>query len=175
MATLFYILGGIVLLVVILALIAPKNYHVSRAIEIEKPLPEVFEYLKYVKNQDHWSPWKKKDPKMRQEFKGTDGKAGFISSWEGNKQVGVGEQEIRKIIKNKSIETELRFLKPFKSQSDAYLNVDKIDNNKTKVTWGFSGENKFPGSIFMIFMNMDKAVGKDFEEGLADLKSVLEK
>ena len=27
----------------------------------------------------------------------------------------------------------------------------------------------------MIFMNMDKAVGKDFEAGLADLKQLLER
>jgi hypothetical protein len=42
------------------------------------------------------------------------------------------------------------------------------------VTWGFSGKNKFPFSIMMLFMNMDKAVGKDFEEGLDNLKSILE-
>lgn len=29
-------------------------------------------------------------------------------------------------------------------------------------------------SIVMLFMNMDKAVGKDFEEGLASLKEILE-
>jgi hypothetical protein len=42
------------------------------------------------------------------------------------------------------------------------------------VTWGFSGKNKFPVSIMMLFMNMDKTVGKDFEEGLSSLKAQLE-
>ena len=46
---------------------------------------------------------------------------------------------------------------------------------QTKVTWGFSGENKFPVNIFMLFYNMDKAAGKDFEEGLNSLKALLEK
>jgi len=36
---------------------------------------------------------------MRQEFKGTDGHEGFTAKWEGNKQVGVGEQEIKKSLK----------------------------------------------------------------------------
>ncbi|NER11963.1 polyketide cyclase [Leptobacterium flavescens] len=175
MATVLYILGAIVLLIVVLALLAPSKYDVNRSIEINKPVGEVFDYLKFVKNQDEWSPWKKKDPNMKQTHSGTDGKAGFTVKWEGNKDVGVGEQEIKKITKNKSIETELRFYKPFKSQSDAYLNVEKLADDKTKVIWGFTGTNKFPMSIFMLFMNMDKAVGKDFEQGLADLKSILEK
>ena len=174
MALFLYILGGIILLLVVLIMLAPKNYHVHRGINIDRPLPEVFEYIKFVKNQDHWSPWKKKDPDMKQEFIGEDGKPGFIAKWEGNKEVGIGEQEIKKITNNQSVETELRFYKPFKSQSDAYISVEKIDKGTTKVIWGFTGDYKFPMSIFMIFMNMDKAVGKDFDEGLSSLKKIME-
>lgn len=170
----FYVVLAIIGLIVILGLIAPKSYDVSRSIEINKPLPEVFQYLKYIKNQDYWSPWKKKDPNMLQEFEGIDGEVGFVSKWEGNKEVGSGEQEILGIVDNKVIETELRFLKPWKSQSDAYIKVEEISPNETKVIWGFTGKNKFPMSILMLFMNMEKAVGKDFEEGLENLKQVLE-
>lgn len=169
-----YIVLAIMALFLILGLIAPKNYEVNRSIIVNRPLSAVFDYLKYIKNQDDWSPWKKKDPNMKQFFEGTDGEIGFISKWEGDKAVGMGEQEIKRIVENESIETELRFLKPWKSQSDAYLRVVGLDNQQTNVTWGFSGRNKFPFSIFMLFMNMDKAVGKDFEEGLSNLKQQLE-
>ena len=50
----------------------------------------------------------------------------------------------------------------------------RIQINLTQVIWGFSGKNKFPISIMMLFMNMDKAVGKDFEYGLNKLKGILE-
>lgn len=169
-----YILIAIAILLLILGLIAPKRFEVNRSIIVNKPLSDVFDYLKYIKNQDDWSPWKKKDPNMKQTFEGTDGEVGFISKWIGNKTVGEGEQEIKRIVENESIETELRFLKPWKSQSDAYLRVVGLDKQQTNVTWGFSGRNKFPFSIFMLFMNMDKAVGKDFEEGLNRLKQQLE-
>ncbi len=66
-------------------------------------------------------------------------------------------------------------MKPWKSESDAYIKVYDVGNGSTKVTWGFSGKNKFPVSIMMLFMNMDKSVGKDFEQGLSDLKSIMEK
>jgi hypothetical protein len=167
------ILGAIAVIFIILVIAAPKKYHVKRTIVIDRALPDVFQYIKYVKNQDHWSPWKKKDPNMKQTFTGEDGAVGFISQWEGNKDVGTGEQEIMSIQENKRLETELRFFKPWKSQSDAYIQVDKAEGG-TKVTWGFSGDNKVPFNVMMLFMNMDKAVGNDFEEGLGDLKKILE-
>lgn len=175
MMIVLYILGGIVALVLVLALIAPKTYDVFRTIEISRPKAEVFEYLKYLKNQQQWSPWDKKDPNMEKKFTGTDGEVGAVSYWNGNKDVGEGEQEITKIVDGERVEGELRFMKPWKSTSDCYLEVEEVPDGKTKVTWGFSGKNKFPVSIMMLFMNMDKAVGKDFEEGLQSLKTLMEK
>lgn len=170
-----YIILGILVFLILLAIIAPKKFHLERSITVEKPIAEVFLYLKNIKNQDHWSPWKKKDPNMKQEFFGEDGTVGFIAHWEGNKDVGVGEQEIKGIVENEQIDTELRFIKPWKSESDAFLKVKEVNSNNTEVVWGFSGVNKVPMNIMMLFYNMDKAVGKDFDEGLNDLKQVLEK
>ena len=174
MNTLLYVLLALVALVVLLALIAPKSYAVSRSIQINKPVAEVYTYLKYLKNHDAWSPWQERDPNMNKNYTGTDGEVGFISAWESDhKQVGSGEQEIVGLDENKEIRTHLRFLKPFKSESDAYIKVAG-EGDTTEVIWGFSGKNKFPMSIFMLFMNMEKAVGPDFEQGLAKLKTVLE-
>jgi hypothetical protein len=174
MTTVIYIIAGLVLLIIILAVIAPKSYDVSRSITINQPVSKVFDYLRYLKNQDYWSPWQKRDPNMKKEFVGTDGKVGAISKWNGNKEVGMGEQELKRIVENDVIESELRFLKPWKSVSDAYLKVDETGEGQTQVKWGFRGRNKFPVSIMMLFMNMDKAVGKDFEEGLDSLKNLME-
>ncbi|MBZ0327079.1 MAG: SRPBCC family protein [Altibacter sp.] len=170
-----YILLGILALLILLAIIAPKEYEFKRSIIIDKPVSEVFQYVKLVKNQDYWSPWKKRDPNMKQSFTGTDGTIGFISKWESDhKQVGAGEQEIKNIIDKERVETELRFLKPWKSVSNAYLITNGVDDSKTEVIWGFKGVNKVPFNIMMLVYNMDKAVGKDFEEGLTSLKELLE-
>lgn len=174
MMTVIYIIAGIVALIAILGLIAPKSYDVSRSITIDKSKSEVFEYLRSLKNQDNWSPWAEKDPNMEKRFTGTDGQVGCVSYWKGNKKVGEGEQEITKIAEGQRIEGELRFLKPFKSTSDCYFNLADAEGGQTKVTWGFSGKNKFPMSIFMLFMNMDKSVGGDFEQGLKKLKGILD-
>lgn len=173
MSTLIYILIGIVVLIAILGIIAPKTYDVHRSIVIEKPVAEVYDFLKYIDNQDLWSPWKEKDPNMKKTLTGTDGEVGFISAWVGNKAVGEGEQELVALKENEEVTSVLRFFKPWKSTSDAYLRVSEKDSG-TEVIWGFSGNNKFPISIMMLFMNMDKSVGGDFENGLKKLKGILE-
>ena len=176
MNTFLYVVLGIVLIIIILALIAPKSYDVSRSMKINRTANDIFEYLRFFNNHDHWSPWFERDPNMKKTLTGTDGEIGFISAWESDhKQVGSGEQEIKSFVTDKVINSEIRFLKPFKSTSDAYLKFDEMNSGETTVTWGFSGNNKFPVSIMMLFMNMDKAVGKDFEAGLAKLKIILEK
>lgn len=174
MMTLLYIFIALLVLFIVLSIVAPKRFHVERNIIVQKPLEGTFQFLKFVKNQDHWSPWKQKDPNMVQSFKGTDGEIGFVARWEGNKDVGVGEQEITRIVNNTTVETQLRFFKPWKSQSDAYMSVEPVSENETRVLWGFSGESKPPSNIFFLFFNMDKSVGKDFEEGLTNLKTYLE-
>lgn len=174
MMTFIYILAAILVLLIVLYLIAPARYDVSRSIQINRPPSAVFEYLKYLKNQDDWSPWARRDPDMKKEYRGTDGTVGFVSAWEGNKEVGSGEQEITRIEEGSRIESQLRFLKPWKSTSDAYIEVEPAEGNATRVRWGFSGQSGFPMRLMMLFMSMDKMVGKDFEEGLASLKSRME-
>ena len=174
MTTILYILLALVIIIAVLSIIAPKGYNVNRSVTIDQPISTVFDFLRYLKNQEKWSPWEKKDPNMKKDFKGTDGQVGAINKWEGNKEVGTGEQEITLIAENEVIESRLRFFKPWKSESDAYLMVNETEGGQTNVTWGFRGKNKFPVSIMMLFMNMDKAIGKDFDEGLANLKKVLE-
>lgn len=174
MMTILFVLLGLAVLLAILSMVAPKNYRVSREIKIDRPLSEVFDYLRSLKKMDEWSPWAKKDPNMKKTFTGTDGEVGAISAWIGNKDVGEGEQEIKAMVEGKRIDSELRFLKPWKSTSDAFLEFEELSSAQTKVTWGFSGKNNFPMNIIAMFMSMDKMIGKDFEEGLSNIKSILE-
>lgn len=174
MATLLYIIVGLVVLVLFLAIIAPKSYDVSRTIAINAPKEEIWPYLKYLEKQREWSPWAKKDPNMNTHLEGIDGEVGAVSSWKGNKDVGEGEQEITGIVEGERADGALRFYKPMKSESDCYLILNEIAPQKSRVTWGFKGESKFPFSIMLLFMGMDKMVGKDFEEGLRLLKDKVE-
>ncbi|GGW40618.1 polyketide cyclase [Arenibacter certesii] len=162
------------MVIVLLAIIAPKTYDVSRSILINSSKKKVFDNIKFLKKQQEWSPWANKDPNMINTFTGTDGEVGFVSYWKGNKEVGEGEQEIAKIVEGESVEGQLHFLKPFKSTSNSYLILTEKAIDETEVVWGFKGKNRFPMSVMMLFMNMDTMVGKDFEAGLRNLKVIME-
>ena len=168
----------IVLFVVAVAavvVIAPTDFALEREIVINKPRAEVFAYAKQLKNQNDWGPWFKRDPAMKQEFTGTDGTAGFTSKWSGNSDVGTGEQEIKKVVENERIDTELRFKEPMDSKADSYLVTEDAGPGKTKVKWGFTSSMPRPMNVFTLVMDMDAMIGKDYEDGLSNMKAILEK
>lgn len=170
----FTITGLVIALIVVLAAVAPGKLEVEREVVINKPLSEVFAALKDVRGHRAWSPWARKDPNMKQEYSGKDGEVGFIAAWEGNKEVGRGEQEIKAITENKRIDFELRFKEPFENRSSAYFITDAIDADTTRVRWGMTGKSRFPMNIICMLMGMKEMLIRDFDQGLLSLKKTLE-
>lgn len=169
------VLAIIIALPFIIALFIKKEYAVEREIAIDKPKQEVFDYVKYLKNQDNYSKWATMDPGMEKTYKGTDGTVGFVAAWNSQKKdVGKGEQEIKKITEGERIDFELRFLEPFQSVEPAYMSTEAIAENKTKVKWGFNGHMPYPMNLMLLFMNMEEMIGNDLQTGLSNLKEVLE-
>lgn len=165
-------LVGIILLA---ALFVDGKYAVVKEIEINKPKEEVFNYIKYLQNQDDYSVWANMDPDMKKTYKGVDGEVGFISAWESNDEnVGKGEQEIIAIDEGNRIDFELRFELPFEATDQAYMSTTKITDNKTNVTWAFNGEMSYPTNLMLLFMDMEDMLGDDLGTGLSNLKQVLE-
>lgn len=165
-------LAGIIALLVIIALFARKEYNIRRDITIQASQQQVFDYLKQLKNQDHFNKWVMVDPGMKREFIGTDGTVGFIYAWNGNKQAGEGEQEIKRITEGKSIETEIRFKRPFVSVAYANLETESVSATQTKVSWSNKSAMVYPMNI-MISM-IEKMLAKDMDTSLAKLKTILE-
>jgi Polyketide cyclase / dehydrase and lipid transport len=171
------ILGVLILigLALIAAWFTEKNYSVEREIVINKPKQQVFDYVKYLKNQNNYSKWATLDKNMKTSFKGTDGTVGFVSAWDSeNSELGTGEQEITKISDGDRIDYELRFIKPFEGISPAYMSTESVSDSVTKIKWGMSGTMAYPTNIAMWFMDM-KMIGDDFDTGLTSLKGILEK
>lgn len=141
---------------------------------INRPKTDVFNYLKLIRNQEHYSVWVMKDPNINIVYTGTDGTVGFTSSWVSNdKNVGIGEQEIIRMKDGESMEVEVRFKKPFEATNYALTTVTAVDPNQTTVSNLFYGKAKFPMNIMNLFM--DKMIGKDMQQNLQNMKNNLEK
>lgn len=170
-------IGLVILLALplIVALFVKKEYSVEREIVINKPKREVFDYLKYLRNQANFSTWAKMDPTMKYEYRGADGWAGFIAYWDGDeKTVGQGEQEIANIIQGERIDYKLLFVKPFPSVCTTYMTIERVSEDQTKVKWGMNGSMSYPMNLMQLFMNMDDMVGTEYEKSLSVLKDILE-
>ena len=169
---------GLLSLVVVLLIIAvfvKKEYGVECEISISRPKQMVFEYIKFLKNQDNFSKWAMMDPIMKKDFRGTDGTVGFVNAWDSNnKNVGKGEQEIKNIKEGERVDFEIRFIKPFAGVANAYLSTESISKDITLVKWGFDSKMAYPMNLMLLFMNMDKMVGNDLGTGLTNLKNQLE-
>ena len=170
------VLAILTFILAIAGLFMTEDFAVKREIVINKSNKEVFAYIKLLKNQTNFGTWFRKDLKMKKTYTGTDGTVGFIYAWDSKVEgVGTGEQEITKIVEGKRMEFDLRFKKPMEADNLAYMTTVPVSENKTKITWGFTGKMNYPMNIFLPIINMDKMVGKDFQEGLENLKVILEK
>ena len=179
MNILFIVLGiiaGIFVLLLIMALFAKKGYSVHREILINKPKQEVFDYVKFIKNQDYYSKWVMTDPNMKKIFKGTDGTVGFVFTWKSeNNDVGEGIQEIKSIREGERIDYNIQFIEPFSGQAKCFMSSDDTGNNQTHVQWGFDSRMKYPMNIMMIFIDIPGMLGKEMDKSLVNLKNTLEK
>ena len=144
-------LGAIIAILLIIPLFTKNEYAVMRETVIARPKAAVFDYIVLLKNQDNFSVWAQMD------------------------NVGAGEQEIKKILPGERIDYELRFLKPMKAINQAYLKIESMPGEQTKVMWGFNAKTPYPFNIMLLFFDVEKMIGKDFETGLANLKKILEK
>ena len=157
----------------IIALFVRKEYAVEREVIINKPKREVFDYVKYLENQDNYSKWVRMDPNVKKDFRGTDGTVGFVYAWDGNKDAGKGEQEIKNITDGERVDVEVRFEKPMDGIANAPIITEGLSENQTKVKWGMQGKMSYPMNFMNLFM--DGMLGKDLETSLRTLKGILEK
>ncbi|KLT69790.1 SRPBCC family protein [Flavobacterium sp. ABG] len=165
----------VVAIVLITAYFMPRNYAVEREIIIHKPVDSIFTYVRYLKNQNEFSVWANIDPKMKLTYKGTDGSVGALSAWESKvKEVGVGEQEITKIIEGKRLDFALRFKEPMNDTAVGFMSTESLAADQTKVKWGINGVIPYPMNIMLPFMKMDQMIGNDLQKGLDNLKAKME-
>jgi hypothetical protein len=137
---------------------------------------EDFPHINDFHNWLPWSPWEKLDPNLRRSYSGSADGRGAVYEWEGNKQVGKGRMEIMEALPPSKITIKLDFLKPFEAHHTSEFLLSPVGDS-TNVTWTLLGSLPFIFKMMCVVFrfNMDKMVGKDYETGLANLKSIVEK
>lgn len=174
MKKILYVLVGLVAVYLILCIAGPSTIKVERSIDIKTSSVENLQHkladLKFF--HDKWSPWTRRDPNMKTTYSGVCCEPGSCYSWESEKDsVGKGIMTFNKF----NADSVLMTLN-FDNTGDTkvyYVTKDNA-NGTINVNWGMVFDIGFFGRAPMLFMNMDKMIGPDYEAGLKTLKTVIE-
>lgn len=159
--------------VLLYAAIKPDTFRIQRATRI-KALPEkIFTLIDDFHGWGAWSPYEKKDPAMKRTLSGAASGRGAVYEWQGNKDVGMGRMEITDTSPPSKVILKLDFVKPFEAHNIVEFTLDP-SGDCTNVTWAIHGPSPYISRLVGIFLDMDRMIGKDFETGLVNLKTLAE-
>jgi uncharacterized protein YndB with AHSA1/START domain len=169
------LLALIALVLVLAAIVAsrPSHFRIERTTVIAAPPAAVFAQVNDFHRWGAWNPWAKLDPKMTQKFEGATAGVGAVYTWAGNRNVGEGRMTITESRPNELVRVRLDFLKPLPNTSMAEFTF-RPQGNQTAVTWSMTGTNNFMAKAIHLVINMERMIGGQFDQGLADMKSAVE-
>jgi len=168
------ILAIAIAVVLIFAATKPDRFSVRREITVQAPAEKIFRLINDFHHWVAWSPYEHRDPALKRTYSGMESGKGAVYGWEGNNNVGSGRMEILESTTPSKIVIKLDFFKPFEGHNTAEFTM-LPQGDSTLVTWAMHGPNQFMAKVMQVFMNMDHMIGKDFAEGLANLKRITEK
>ncbi len=174
MLTALIIIAIVIVAFLLLANSRPGTFSMSRSATLNASPAKVFAQINDFKNWANWSPWDKMDPSMQRNYTGPTTGKGAKYAWLGNKKVGEGSMEITHSVPSSTVQLDLHFLKPFKADNVTEFTLVP-QGASTTIKWEMRGDLNLMMKAMHMFMNMDKIVGKDFENGLANLKATVEK
>ena len=176
MKAILKIFGLIILLIAIYAGIAMlaygKEYHYEKSVVVNAPREKVWQNVHSMAAFNRWNPWMKLDRTMKITYTGKSGQVGDRYCWDSkNDEAGKGCQEIKELVLNEKQKTEMTFLKPFEGEATSEI-ILSSEGNSTKVTWTMDTEQDAMMKVMRPMM--DYQMGKSYEEGLHNLKVLVE-
>lgn len=157
------------------ALTRPDSFRVERKATIQAAPDKVFALVNDFHQWPQWSPWEKLDPAMKRSHSGAAAGAGAVYAWQGNSDVGQGRMEIVESVPGQRVRIQLDFIEPMASRNQTEFILASQGSGATDVTWAMHGPANFMTKLMGVFVSMDSMVGKDFEQGLANLKAAAER
>ena len=168
----FITLIVLVLVLVGVSYLLPGQAEVSRSVTIDAPAADIFPYVNSMQETEKWSPWLSRDPETKLSYTGPESGVGNTLNWTSeHPQVGTGSQVITESVTDEVVRTALDFGPMGTALASFEL---QPEGSATQVTWGFETElGMNPMSRWMGLM-MDGFIGGDYEQGLENLKTLVE-
>jgi hypothetical protein len=171
---------GVVLGVLALAVVAllafaatrPGSFRIARSAIIKAPPERIFPLIADFHRWTAWSPYETLDTDLKRTYGGAPQGVGATYAWSGRK-AGDGRMEIVQAPAPSQVVIKLDFSRPMVAHNIAKFTLEP-DGESTKVTWSMEGPNPYIAKVMGLVFSMDSLVGKDFETGLANMKTAAE-
>jgi hypothetical protein len=166
------LLGAVIVTLLAVSLILPRQYRVERRVVIDAKAKDIFPLLNSLKKWPTWTAWtKERDPSLTVNFEGAEEGVGAVYLWAGDK-TGAGRMTVARSDPARGVWYDLDY------EHGKYLSKGAITfeaaGEGTEVIWYNGGElGRNPvRRYFGLFM--DRMLGPDFEAGLSNLKRIVE-
>jgi uncharacterized protein YndB with AHSA1/START domain len=151
----------------------PDEFDIARSVMVSASPEKIFPLINNGKRMDEWAAWQDLDPGVKITYSGPDEGVGSKSSWTSDGPMGHGSSSITESVPNKSVVYELEYTKPAMMKQTAELVIEP-QGDQSKVTWSVRGTYDFMGKLVNAVMDMDAVIGKMFDDGLKNLKTMAE-
>ena len=170
-------IAAVALVVAVAALLGwaatrPDILHVERSTVVRAPRERIVPLIDDFRAWRAWSPYERKGPDMQRTLGGAERGPGSTYAGSGDRNIGSGRMEILESSPER-VRIQLDFFTPFEAHNVAEFTLAPA-GDATRVTWAMRGPNRFVGKLMSLFFDMDAMIGRDFESGLAELKSIAE-
>ncbi len=172
---LIYILlaiAALILLFLVVVALQPSDFKITRSAKMGASSATIFPHVNDLRKWSDWSPWEKMDPEQQSTISDPSSGVGASHAWNG-KKTGQGKMTISESHPHERIGIKLEFIRPFQANNDVEFTFTP-DGNQTLVMWTMTGKHGFMGKLMGLLMNMDKMCGGQFDDGLRDLKQIVE-
>ena len=146
----------------------PADFRAERSATLAAPAAALFAQVNDHHKFAAWNPFLKLDPNVKNTYSGPDTGVGAVCSWDGNKDIGAGSATITESKPNELVRMRMDLRRPMEGVATVEFTF-KPQGDQTVVTCAMYGKNNFMGKLVSLFIDCDKMVGPQFEQGLADL------
>ena len=165
-------IGVVPVLVILIALILPKEFTIKRSIDINASSEKVFPYISDLRAWEQWSTLQDQDSTLEFSYEGSSVGIGAVQKWDGE-LTGKGSVTITGSDPRKGIDYNM-------TMSDGNLKLTgsiyfkMLKSGDLELVW--TGTGNMSGNPLMRYFGLlvDSALGPDYEKGLRNLRELVE-
>ena len=164
--------GMLLILLLVIGWFLPSTFQVARSVDVAAPPEKVYALVADPRGWRRWSVWNQRDPAMQITYSGPPSGTGAKWEWKSKSQ-GDGAMTFTAAEPPRRVAFDLYF-PDFGTTSKGELAFEPRGAT-THVTWTMNGDMGKNPLFHWMALAADGMIGKDFEAGLAGLKSAAEK